>query len=284
MHTARSSWRGCSGKDESGGVAWRVAAGSTAEMVDAPELTLTACKLQSMPSCGTTVLVVHKLEEERYSELNIPTCSAAIMYAELHMPEGFSVQLSGLASQHSLLQSLRLQVTADFDYLPGNDPADCAQSNRWLQALAYLQSVCSDPCDSLLGLPMMQEHDSVSPAAALASGLAEWHCCSKEAGIWLVHSSGYCGTLWLRKLKQNRSIKRGGRIRHEVISLLPRIALVVTPSEHDGMRRSPTLALRQHLLRYGLYVIGLPQELRVQSCTARPPQLILHCKVCWYPK
>ena len=73
---------------------------------------------------------MHKLEEERYSELNIPTCSAAIMYAELHMPEGFSVQLSGLASQHSLLQSLRLQVTADFDYLPGNDPADCAQSNR----------------------------------------------------------------------------------------------------------------------------------------------------------
>ena len=51
-YIARSSWRGCSGKDESGGVAWRVAAGSTAEMVDAPELTLTACKLQSMPSCG----------------------------------------------------------------------------------------------------------------------------------------------------------------------------------------------------------------------------------------
>ena len=64
-YIARSSWCGCSGNDESGGVAWRLAAGSTAEMVDAPELTLAACKLQSMPSCG---LLPHHLQHGRVGQ------------------------------------------------------------------------------------------------------------------------------------------------------------------------------------------------------------------------
>ena len=78
-YIARSSWCGCNGNDESGGVAWRFAAGSTAEMVDAPELTLTACKLQSMPSCG---LLPPHLQHGRVGQGEGELEIKAIMYDE----------------------------------------------------------------------------------------------------------------------------------------------------------------------------------------------------------
>ena len=86
-YIARSSWRGCSGKDESGGVAWRVAAGSTAEMVDAPELTLTACKLRRrIGACFCVAAVAGRFHIKSYI-FAPPSCHYAIMMmASREMP------------------------------------------------------------------------------------------------------------------------------------------------------------------------------------------------------
>ena len=69
-------------------------------------------------------------------------------------------------------------------------------------------------------------------------------------------------------------------LKSDTHTILPMVSQQVTtsmrvPSSHvrpDPCDEPTTLSTEERL------------RMLVQSCTARPPQLILHCKVCWYPK